>query len=47
VLSGFNFTSYECMEEIFLTGKTSALNCEKDYPTYASNILMELYENEQ
>lgn len=46
LLTGLNLTSYQCIEEIFRNNHTNALNCF-NYPTYASNMLIELYFNEE
>lgn len=46
LLTGLNLTSYECLEEIFLTNKTKALHCFS-YPEFAANMLFELYQNEE
>ena len=45
LLTGFNLTSYECLEEIFLYNETKALHCY-GFPTFASNMLIELHRDE-
>lgn len=43
VLVALNFTSYQCIYELFFTGYTTNLECVTTYPQYASNIILELY----
>jgi len=45
LLAGFNLTSYECHEEIFLYNETKAYHCF-GFPSFASNMLIELHRDE-
>ena len=42
--TALNFSSYQCIEEIFRKGKTDALNCQTDVG-FASSIIFELHSD--
>lgn len=41
-----NISSYTCTEELFRKGSTSALNCEQGGNDFASNLIFELYTDD-
>lgn len=45
ILAGLNYTSYECLIEGWNKGRVFEKTC-KVYPTYASNLIIELHQNE-
>ncbi len=48
LMIGLNLTSSECIYENFLNSSdmTQFINCETFYPSFASNIIIELHKNE-
>ncbi|CAK83637.1 unnamed protein product (macronuclear) [Paramecium tetraurelia] len=47
IASALNFTSAECMAQVYLGQEVSNKNCIYTYPGFASNIIWELWEEEQ
>ena len=45
LMIGLNFTSSECIYSVFYNSTTKFLNCETIYPSFASNIIIELHQN--
>lgn len=43
--TALNISNYECLNELWRTNKTNYLNCAK-YPRFASNLIIELHEEE-
>lgn len=47
LMIGLNFTSSECIYDYYINNSTNNPNCEIFYPSFASNIIFELHQDNQ
>ncbi len=44
--SALNITSSTCIYDMFFKNSTNELNCYRDFPIFASNLIIELYTDD-